>query len=76
MSDAVIKHQEQVIKALVWRCCLNCEHFSTETEVVPAADGASVTRTKRQGCSIAGNVLPPAAVLVVGCTAWRSEVPF
>lgn len=62
--EAVEQHQRAVVGALVWRTCLNCEHFVERK----AGDFMMV-------CSLAGST-PPPAVIVHGCRQWLAAIPF
>lgn len=59
------KFQGELINALVWKTCLNCEncnkkaHFDTN---IPLCTKYEQT--------------PPASVIVNGCVSWVADIPF
>lgn len=70
--EVVAKDNEQrlkVVKAGLWRCCLNCEHWC---EIVDA-----VTSTERQ-YNHCGKYqqLPPDEIIVLGCPEHVQAIPF
>lgn len=61
--------RKEVIRQGRWATCTNCSHWGDRTTF--EGDKMIVT----QLCS-KYNIVPPAAVIVVGCAKHDSEVPF
>lgn len=59
----------EVVKAGLWPCCLNCEHWKEKTEVKDTEVKVSF------GCN-RYNMIPPAETIVVGCIQHLQTIPF
>jgi hypothetical protein len=57
--------QKRLVKEKVWACCPNCAYWLTQSS--PNIMISQCDKFK---------MLPPLEVIVVGCEAWLSEVPF
>lgn len=69
--EAILKDNElrlRVVRAGLWRCCMNCEHW---------CEVSVVTSTERvyNHCG-KYNMLPPDDILLVGCVEHVQEIPF
>ena len=71
MSDAkkaAVKLANEVVKAGLWPCCINCEHWCEVTEI---------TDTDRVYFKCGKyNMIPPAETIVVGCVHHLAQIPF
>ena len=61
----------EVVKAGLWQCCLNCEHWKESTTIYLGTEKIdSVFKCNKY------NMTPPADVLVIGCAAHVQTIPF
>jgi len=59
--EAIEDHQSILIKAAIWRTCLNCDNWRL---------------TKLGNLCALYNVLPPPSVIVHGCQEHIDDIPF
>lgn len=62
----------EVVKAGLWPCCLNCDHWKTLRDDTPA--GSDLTFGDRY-CS-KYTITPPPETIVVGCIQHIPYIPF
>lgn len=63
-NAAILKHQETLLKAAIWRSCINCINW----QEIPMSG-----RTMRCGLY---KQTPPPNVIVNGCRDWEDDIPF
>jgi len=70
---AITKHQHILLKAALWRSCLNCMNWKDKTEVTNEKFNGQ-TKTYKH-CGLYQQV-PPPDVIVNGCRDWEDDIPF
>lgn len=61
----------EVVKAGLWPCCLNCEHWKELTTI----DCEANTRKVEMRCN-RYNMTPPPETIAVGCIQHLQTIPF
>ena len=70
-KKAAISLANDVIKAGLWPCCLNCDHWLEVTTV----DCSANTKKVHHECG-RYRMIPPPETIVVGCAQHIKTIPF